>query len=693
MRLRRVTSLLLAITILFSLTAVGGLTVSAESALVMSDEGIDMIKSFEGFAAKPYWDVSQYTVGYGTYCPDSKYDEYMENGITEEEAEVLLREHVAKYEKAVNYFADKFGRELTQYQFDALVCFTYNLGSGWIYSSTGNFRKTMTDPNATNAQILYWFAAHCSGGGSVLPGLIRRRAAEANLYINGVYGTSRPENYCYIKYNGNGGTLTSRLNAYDINTTDRVQQIPTYEGYTFDGWFTEAEGGTQVTTLDQSTHGITLYAHWTPEEGTDTTEKEEQDSYTQLENPVKVTVTTNDVNLRKGPGTNYTIVGSADKGDTYTISKVTEVGSLTWGCYGDGWICLDYTTYKNPIVEEEPTEPEETETVTGTVKVSSYLTIRSGAGTGYSSVGKLYNGDKVEILAQKVVGATTWGRIEKGWISLQYVTLDEKDEAPEETVPEETVPEETVPEETVPEEPKPEETPEETTPEETPEDNAPEQTVSLAGKVTANSLLIRKGPGTSYGVAGSLKKNASVTITETVTVGSSTWGKISKGWISMNYVKLNSASGDTNSGNTAPDNSGSNSNTPAAVTGTVDVNGALRIRSGPGGSYSITGYVYDGDKVTITETKTVGSTTWGKTAKGWISLAYVKLDGSLENQKDIRTVTASCLKVRKGAGTGYKVVDYLYKGDKVEILEIKTVSGKKWGRIATGWISLDYTKQ
>ena len=101
----------------------------------------------------------------------------------------------------------------------------------------------------------------------------------------------------------------------------------------------------------------------------------------------------------------------------------------------------------------------------------------------------------------------------------------------------------------------------------------------------------------------------------------------------------------------------------------------------------------DGDKVTITETKTVGSTTWGKTAKGWISLAYVKLDGSLENQKDIRTVTASCLKVRKGAGTGYKVVDYLYKGDKVEILEIKTVSGKKWGRIATGWISLEYTKQ
>ena len=116
MRLRRVTSLLLAIAILFSLTAVGGLTVSAESALVMSDEGIDMIKSFEGFAAKPYWDVSQYTVGYGTYCPDSKYDEYMENFFNENGIMYVIDESIV-------YNADILN-EIETYTLNETILFT-----------------------------------------------------------------------------------------------------------------------------------------------------------------------------------------------------------------------------------------------------------------------------------------------------------------------------------------------------------------------------------------------------------------------------------------------------------------------------------------------------------------------------------------------------------------------------------------
>lgn len=675
--MRRVMSLVLTMAILFSLIMACGVTVHAASELTMSDAGVEMIKSFEGFSKKPYWDVNQYTVGYGTRCPSDKVDEYKANGITEEEAVELLRTYIASYEKAVNYFADKYALELTQNEFDALVSFSYNLGSGWVYSSSGNFHKTMANPDSTDAQILYWFGAHCSAGGTVLTGLIRRRAAEANLYLNGEYGTSRPSNYKYIKYDANGGSLTSRINLYDINTADRVQQIPTYEGYTFEGWFTGAAGGTEVTVLDESTHTDTLYAHWsggetaedTPEEDTtveeetpeqEETPEEEEPSYEEQEVSMDVTVTSNEVNLRKGPGTNYTTIGTAYKGEVYSISKMTVVGSRTWGYYGDGWICLNYTSYMNPIEEEEPEEPA---AVTGTVKVSSYLTVRSGAGTGYSSVGKLYNGDKVEILEQKVVGATTWGRIEEGWISMDYVVLDTAEE-PEET------------------------------PEETPEEDA---NTDITGTVTASSLLIRTGPGTSYDVAGSLKKGASVTITETKEVGSTTWGKISKGWISMTYVSLSSGSDSSNSssGSDSSDNSNSSSSsgsTSAGVTGTVDAEGSLRIRSGPGSSYSVVGYVADGEKVTITETKVVGATTWGKITKGWISLDYVDLDGSLESVADIRTVTASCLKVRKDAGTGYSVVDYLYSGDKVEILETKTVNGTQWGRIATGWISLEYTK-
>ena len=46
--------------------------------------------------------------------------------------------------------------------------------------------------------------------------------------------------------------------------------------------------------------------------------------------------------------------------------------------------------------------------------------IREGAGTNYKDVGKLYNGDSVEILEVK----DNWGRIDKGWICLDYVKMN-----------------------------------------------------------------------------------------------------------------------------------------------------------------------------------------------------------------------------------------------------------------------------
>ena len=65
-----------------------------ENEMTMSQDGIDMIKKFEGFAKYPYWDYSQYTVGYGTHCPSEDLARYQKDGITEEEAEALLREYI-----------------------------------------------------------------------------------------------------------------------------------------------------------------------------------------------------------------------------------------------------------------------------------------------------------------------------------------------------------------------------------------------------------------------------------------------------------------------------------------------------------------------------------------------------------------------------------------------------------------------
>lgn len=711
--MRRILSLLLALAILLSMAVTAAATEAAtdpnetipdaseETGMVMSEAGLDMIRGFEGFSKYPYWDVSQWTVGYGTSCPSDKLDEYKANGITEEAADELLRTRMASYEKAVKFFAEKHGRTFTQTQFDALVSFTYNLGSGWVHKNN-NFTRVMSNPDAAAEEVIFWFGAHCNAGGSILPGLVRRRLAEANLFLNGVYGTGRPENYCYVRLDANGGSLDSRLNAYDINTENRVNIVPTLSGRTFKGWFTEKDGGTQVTVLDKSTHNSTLYARWadgTASDG-DTTETPEQPDQN-TSKKVNVVVTGNYVNLRKGPGTNYTTVGQANSGDKLTITETKENGSLLWGNSEKGWICLRYTNYdtavnqpQEPEEPEAPTEPEATEPtptepeateptptepeapqpskVMGTVKVNDALTIRKGPGTGYASVGYLHNNDRVEILAQKQVGSMTWGQIEKGWISLKYVNLDQTTE------------------------------------------QAPEQTPSKPNAVTgtvkvSDCLLIRKGPGTSYGVVGTLKNGTTVTITDQKQTGSMTWGNMGKGWISMNYVVLQTSAEpapETPEETTpapetpmepTPEQKPDEETTPSApetLTGTVNVSDYLRIRSGPGTSYSVSGYYNKGDKVTILEKKEDGSITWGKTDRGWISLSYVNLDNDSNDTStsDIRTVTADCLNVRSEAGTGNRVVGYLYHGEKVTILETKQVGNTTWGKIANGWISLDYAK-
>ena len=108
--------------------------------------------------------------------------------------------------------------------------------------------------------------------------------------------------------------------------------------------------------------------------------------------------------------------------------------------------------------------------------------------------------------------------------------------------------------------------------------------------------------------------------------------------------------------------------------------------------------IYPGDKVTITEEKTVSGIKWGKTEKGWVSMDYVKLDsnsgstGNTGTTTQTKTITADCLCVRSAAGTGNSIVGYLYYGARVEILETTTVGSTTWGRISNGWISMDYAK-
>jgi lysozyme len=87
----------------------------------------------EGFEAIPYWDYGQWTVGFGTRCPDEHLARYQKEGIPYEEAHELMREHVAIFEGYVNTFMNNNDLQLSQHQFDALVSLVYNLGPAVLY--------------------------------------------------------------------------------------------------------------------------------------------------------------------------------------------------------------------------------------------------------------------------------------------------------------------------------------------------------------------------------------------------------------------------------------------------------------------------------------------------------------------------------------------------------------------------------
>ena len=120
---KRTVSFVIAITMLLGVVWTGAVPVFAESTFTASDDCIRILKAEEGFSATPYWDFTQYTVGYGTRCPADMVEYYTQNGITEEEAELLLRNHLAGVERDINVkVIDKYGLTMTQISSMPLCC-------------------------------------------------------------------------------------------------------------------------------------------------------------------------------------------------------------------------------------------------------------------------------------------------------------------------------------------------------------------------------------------------------------------------------------------------------------------------------------------------------------------------------------------------------------------------------------------
>ena len=137
----------------------------------ISDEGLDLIKNFEGCELNAYVCPSGvYTIGYGHTG-----DVLPNQTITQAEADALLREDVRKFEKGTNNYTNV---PLNQSQFDALVSFTFNVGLGAYRDSTLLRLLNGADYEGAAGQFGRWV----NGSNGPLPGLVRRREAEEKLF-------------------------------------------------------------------------------------------------------------------------------------------------------------------------------------------------------------------------------------------------------------------------------------------------------------------------------------------------------------------------------------------------------------------------------------------------------------------------------------------------------------------------------
>lgn len=141
----------------------------------ISQKGIDLIKKFEGCrltAYKPVPTERWYTIGYGRYSPSIKEGQK----ITQAQADQFLKEDVKKYSDAVNECVKV---KINQHQHDALTSFCYNCGIGALQKSTLLKKVNAKDFKEAAEEFGEWIR----GGGNILQGLVKRRAAEKALFL------------------------------------------------------------------------------------------------------------------------------------------------------------------------------------------------------------------------------------------------------------------------------------------------------------------------------------------------------------------------------------------------------------------------------------------------------------------------------------------------------------------------------
>lgn len=157
----------------------------------ISKQALDMIKHHEGVRLKPYRCPARlWTVGVGhVIVPDhakTPFDERLNlklpkewnRQLTMEEVDAILQADLKRFEAGVRKLCPA---NLSQSRLDALVSFSFNVGLGNLQRSSIRMRHNRGDFAGAADEFMKWTKA----AGKVLPGLVKRRTDERNLYLKG----------------------------------------------------------------------------------------------------------------------------------------------------------------------------------------------------------------------------------------------------------------------------------------------------------------------------------------------------------------------------------------------------------------------------------------------------------------------------------------------------------------------------
>ncbi len=200
----------------------------------ISPKGVDLIKEFEGFHGKAYLcPAGVPSIGYGTTKGVTMDDVHRGRTITRAQADKLLRSDLLSYENGV---LSALTLPPNQHQFDACVSFAYNCGILGFGGSSVCKAHNRADFQAAARAFGLWNKATIGGVKTELPGLTRRRAAEAALYLQPVEGENpepmpqavepeRPMEESKIVRGATvaGGTAALATAAEVINTTNSIK--------------------------------------------------------------------------------------------------------------------------------------------------------------------------------------------------------------------------------------------------------------------------------------------------------------------------------------------------------------------------------------------------------------------------------------------------------------------------------------